>query len=300
MTTPTTRAELRLPITLAAGDRVGIVAGHGRLPVNVAQSLAAAGHSPFIVHIEGETESGSGLADFDHETLPLEDFGGLAPLLKRHRVTHVVLAGGIDRRPDWRAVRLRFSLLTLLPKAIAALAKGDDELLRALIRSLEARGFKVVGAHEIVPDLVVQEGVMTRVKPQKADWVDLEAGLVAARAIGALDIGQGAVAIGGRAIALEGIEGTDQLLARVAGMRGHGRLAGKMRGVLVKSAKPGQEMRADMPAIGPATVEGAHEAGLAGIGVEAGGTLVLDYSEMVERADELGLFIVGLASGSPE
>ncbi len=97
---------------------------------------------------------------------------------------------------------------------------------------------------------------MTRVKPRKADWTDLEAGLIAARAIGALDIGQGAVAIGGRAIALEGIEGTDQLLARVAGMRGHGRLAGKMRGVLVKSAKPGQEMRADMPAIGPATFLG--------------------------------------------
>lgn len=300
MTTPTTRAEPGLPITLAAGDRVGIVAGHGRLPVNVAQRLAVAGHSPFVVLIEGEAETGTGLSDFDHETLPLEDFGGLAPLLKRHQVTHVVLAGGIDRRPDWRAVRPRLSLLTLLPKAIAALAKGDDGLLRALVRSLEGGGFKVVGAHEIVPDLVAQEGVMTRVQPQKADWADLQAALLAARAIGALDIGQGAVAIGGRAIALEGIEGTDQLLARVAGMRGHGRLAGKKRGVLVKSAKPGQERRADLPAVGPATVEGAHEAGLAGIGVEAGGTLILDHARMMERADELGLFVVGLASGSVE
>lgn len=300
MTTPTTRAEQRLPITLAAGDRVGIVAGHGRLPINVAQCLAAAGHSPFIVHIEGEAEAGTGLADFEHESLPLEDFGGLAPLLKRHRVTHVVLAGGVDRRPDWRAVRPRLSLLTLLPKAIAALAKGDDGLLRALVRSLEARGFKIVGAHEIVPDLLAQEGVMTRAQPQKADWADLRAGLVAARAIGALDIGQGAVAIGGRAIALEGIEGTDQLLARVAAMRGHGRLAGKKRGTLVKSAKPGQEMRADLPAVGPATVDGAHAAGLVGIGVEAGGTLVLDYSRMIQRADELGLFVLGLPSGLSE
>lgn len=300
MTTPTTRADSGLRIKLAAGDRVGIVAGHGRLPVNVAQGLAAAGHSPFIVHIEGETESGTGLAAYDHEFLQLEDFAGLVPLLRRHHITHVVLAGGIERRPNWRAVRPRLSLLTLLPKAIAALAKGDDGLLRALVRGLEGYGFKVVGAHEIVPDLLAEEGPMTRTQPRKADWADLKAGLVAARAIGALDIGQAAVAIGGRAIALEGIEGTDQLLARVAGMRGHGRLAGKTGGVLVKCAKPGQELRADLPAIGPATVEGAYAAGLAGIGVEAGGSLVLDFGRMVERADELGLFVVGLASGVPE
>src|SRR5690606_15834225 len=123
-----------------------------------------------------------------------------------------------------RAVRPTLSLLRLLPKAISALAKGDDGLLRALVRALEGHGFTVVGAHEIVPDLLAEEGPMTRTKPQRADWADLEAGLIAARAIGALDIGQGAVAIGGRAIALEGIEGTDQLLARVAGMRDHGRL----------------------------------------------------------------------------
>ncbi len=138
---------------------------------------------------------------------------------------------------------------------------------------------------------------MTRAAPSRRDMPDLKAALEAARAIGALDIGQGAVSIGGRVVAVEGIEGTDGLLARVKDLRGHGRIAGKKRGVLVKCAKPGQELRADLPTIGPATVLAAHAAGLAGIGVEAGHSLILDFGDMVERADALGLFVVGLPAG---
>ncbi|TIU20728.1 MAG: DUF1009 domain-containing protein, partial [Mesorhizobium sp.] len=136
-----------------------------------------------------------------------------------------------------------------------------------LTRGLEKRGITVVGAHQIVPDLAAAEGTLTAAGPRQSDWRDIEAGRAAAKAIGALDIGQAAVAIGGRAIALEGIEGTKGLLERTRELRGHGRLAGKTRGVLVKCAKPGQELRADLPSIGPQTVEAAHAAGLAGIAV---------------------------------
>jgi UDP-2,3-diacylglucosamine hydrolase len=300
MTTPTTWTETKLPIRLSPGERVGIVAGSGRLPINVAERLVAAGHAPFVVLIEGEAGSDPALLACEHETLPLESFAEFVPVMKRHGVTHIVLAGGIDRRPNWRAVRPSFALLRILPRAIAALAKGDDGLLRILVRGLESFGFKVVGAHEIIPDILAPKGAMTRATPTEADWRDLNAALEAALAIGRLDIGQGAISIGGRVIALEGIEGTDCLLARVADMRDHGRLAGKKRGVLVKCAKPQQEKRADLPTIGPATVEGAHAAGLAGIGIEAGNSLVLDFGRMVERADELGLFVVGLPAGKPE
>jgi DUF1009 family protein len=297
MTTPT-RIDANIPIKLAAGDKVGIVAGSGRLPINVAERLIAGGHAPFIAMIEGEADQDPVLQSCDHEFLQLEDFALLVPTLKRHGVTHVVLAGGIGRRPEWRRIKPRFALLAILPRALAALARGDNGLLKALVSGLEAYGMKVVGAHEIVPDLLAIEGAMTKAAPLKSDWRDLDAALVAARTIGALDVGQGAVSVGGRVIALEGIEGTDGLLARVADMRSHGRIAGKKRGVLVKCAKPDQEMRADLPTIGPATVDGAHAAGLAGIGVEAGGSLVLDYGKMVERADELGLFVVGLPKGA--
>jgi DUF1009 family protein len=287
MTPTMTRADAERRIKLAAGDRVAVVAGSGRLPV----------HSPFIVKLAGEAGDDPALASFEHERLALEEIGSLLPLLKRRKITHVVLAGGVSRRPHWRQIRLTLALLRILPRILMALARGDDGLLRAVIGQIEAEGFKVLGAHEIVPDLLAPEGPMTRARPRKGDLADLDAALAAARAIGALDIGQAAVAIGGRVVALEGVEGTDGLLERVKELRHHGRVGGRKRGVLVKCAKPGQELRADLPGIGPATVDAAHAAGLAGIGVEAGHSLVLDFGEMLKRADALGLFVVGLPAG---
>ena len=289
-----TKANERTHFDLGAADRVGIIAGNGRLPVNVADSLAAAGHRPYVIRIAGETDPDTSLAEHDGETLAVEQFADVFALLKRQKITHVVLAGGVSRRPVWKAVRPSISLFRILPQALVALTRGDDGLLRILVSLIEGRGVKVVGAHQIVPNLLAVEGPMGAYAPQQGDWADLEAGLEAARAIGALDIGQAAIAIGGRAIALEGIEGTDLLLKRVRELRDNGRIAGRKRGALVKCAKPNQELRADMPTIGPATVDAAHAAGLAGIGVEADRSLVLDYGELVARADRLGLFVVGL------
>ena len=287
--------EARSRIRLQPGDKVAVVAGSGRLPVDLAESLAAHGHSPFVVMMQGE--AAPSLAAFEHEDLSLENFAGLTSMLKRHSVTHAVFAGGIGQRPKLSAVKPSLALLALLPRALAALSKGDDGLLRALAGVVESHGVRIVGAHEIVPDLLATAGPMTHTAPLKGDWRDIDAALAAARAIGALDIGQAAVAIGGRAVALEGVEGTDGLLERVKGLRGHGRIAGKKRGVLVKCAKPGQELRIDLPAIGPATIIAAHAAGLAGVGVEADHSLVLDFAGVVEAADRLGLFVIGLPSG---
>ena len=287
-----TTAERPGRLQLRSGDRIAIVAGSGRLPVDLAQNLAAHGHRPFVVLVRGEASQE--LASCDHEDLTVENFAGLAPLLKRRGITHVVFAGGISRRPKLGALKPSLALLKFLPRALAALAKGDDGMLRALAAAVEALGVKVVGAHQIAPDLLASEGPMTSTAPQKSDWRDLEAAAQAARAIGVLDIGQGAVAIGGRAIALEGVEGTDGMLERVKELRSHGRLAAKKRGVLVKCAKPGQELRMDLPSIGPDTVTMAHAAGLAGIGVEADRSLVLDMANVIGEADRLGLFVIGL------
>jgi DUF1009 family protein len=207
-----------------------------------------------------------------------------------------VLAGGVSRRPNPWKLRKNLHLVALLARFLIPLARGDDDLLRTVARYFEDHGIKVVGAHEIVPDLLAREGPMTRTKPLAVDMADIDAGHVAARAIGALDVGQAAIAIGGRAVALEDIEGTDALLARAKALREHGRLAGRKRGVLVKCAKPGQELRADLPTIGPATVEAAHAAGLAGIAVEAGRSFMIEQAETVRRADELGIFVYGIGT----
>ncbi|HVW57818.1 MAG TPA: UDP-2,3-diacylglucosamine diphosphatase LpxI [Rhizobiaceae bacterium] len=294
MTMKKSRADAAALVKLTASDRVALVAGGGMLPEQVAASLARSGHVPFVIEIAGEDDAEDRFSAYPHVTLPLERFPDFIALLKKNSATHVVMAGSVARRPSPWKMRWGLRLFRLLARFVVPLARGDNQLLKAVVSLVEDNGIEVVGAHEIVPDLLAAVGPMTKTEPLPSDSKDIEAALLAARTIGALDIGQAAVAIGGRAIALEGIEGTDGLLERVKGLRGHGRIAGKKRGVLVKCAKPEQELRADLPAIGLATVEAAHEAGLAGIGVEAGRSFILDHDRTIDRADALGLFILGL------
>jgi DUF1009 family protein len=286
-------------IVLAPGDRVGLIAGSGRLPVDVAAGLKAMGHPPFVIIAAGERASLDELGAYDHTTVALERMADIGPLLRRERITHIVLAGGIGRRPRLTSLRPSWALLKVIGRMLPALGKGDNALLSTAIGLFEERGYKVVGPHQLVPDLVMTEGAITRATPAASDRRDLDVAFAAAKALGALDIGQAAVAIGGRVVAVEDIEGTDGLLARVGSLRTHPRLAARRRGVLVKCAKPGQELRADLPSIGPQTVTAAHAAGLAGIGVEAGRSIVLDQGRVCSLADELGLFVVGMPARLP-
>lgn len=278
-------------------DRIAVIAGGGALPRAIVRTLVAKGADPFVVEVAGEDRDDAAFSGTDHIALSVEQFGHLLPALKKARVGRLVLAGSVSRRPRLSAISWSLSTLKLLPRVAAGLKRGDDGLLRTLVGIFESEGIEVVGAHDIVPDLLAPEGKLTRIGPTAADERDIATASRAAIAIGMIDVGQAAIAIGGRVVALEGIEGTDGLLVRTAGMRGHGRLAGKKRGVLVKRCKPQQEQRTDLPAIGPDTIEGAHVAGLAGVAVEAGRSFILDFDRTIARADALGLFVVGLAPG---
>ena len=279
---------------LPPGSRVGIVAGSGSLPVNVAQSLALAGLKPFIVILAGEADRLAELKHHEHVVLPIESAAVAFDQMKAAGVTHAVLAGGVARRPKFTGLKWTPRVLKVLPRLAIELALGDDGLLRAVMRHIEHAGIRVVGAHEVVPDLLARGGAMTRAVPGADDERNIMAALEAAKTIGYLDIGQAAIAVGGRAVALEGIEGTDGLLERMIPLRNHGRLAGKSGGVLVKCAKPAQDIRADLPAIGPKTVLDAQRAGLRGIAVEANRAFVLDFAKTIAAADEAGLFISGI------
>lgn len=294
MTTPMTKADGAH--TEDGAGRIAVIAGSGRLPAAVLATLSLQGQAPLGVLIEGEADHAAAVAGVESERFRLEDAGLLVGLLKRHGVDKVVLAGGVSRRPALKSFRWNFGLLRMLPRTVVALASGDDALLKAVIAHLADNGIDTVGAHEVVPDLLAPEGALTSKQPSERDRRDMAAGIAAARAIGALDIGQAAVAIGGRVVALEGVEGTDGLLERVRDLRGNGRIAAQSGGVLVKCAKPGQELRADLPAIGPATVEAVEAAGLCGIAVEAGRTFVLDHDETVRLSDAAGLFVFGFAA----
>lgn len=289
------RTEGPAAFELRPGERIAVGAGAGRLPVELVERLVAMGHRPFVVIIEGEADATSPvLTGQDHWIMPLEHIGKAAARFRREGVTHLVMAGGVSRRLRLRSLRPSLGILHMAPRVAASLARGDDNLLRAIVRYYEGLGITVVGAHDIMPDLLAPPGVLTKHAPNARDRADLKAAAIAARAIGALDIGQAAIAVGGRAVALEGIEGTDGLLQRMVGLRSNGRIAGRSGGALVKCAKPSQELRADLPTIGVGTVELAHAAGLAGIGIEADRSIVLDMGAVASRADELGLFVIGL------
>ena len=284
-TTPMPSHRTKPAIPLSARDRVAVIAGSGRLPVNVASGLKAAGHAPFVVIVGSEAGDASELKAYDHATLELEEMAALIPLLKRS-ITHVVLAGNRPRPAVGGAAKPR-----LLPccRVSCPAWQCDDALLRP--SSGSSKGGPRSLAHQIVPDLIAGDGVMTRAS-RRPPTQGSRRRIRRCQGVGALDIGQ-AASPPAAAHRVEGV-GTDGLLARTRELRAHGRLAGKKRGVIVKCAKPNQELRADMPAIGPLTVAAAHEAALAGLGVEAGRSLILDYETVCADADALGLFVIGL------
>ncbi|HET7412229.1 MAG TPA: UDP-2,3-diacylglucosamine diphosphatase LpxI [Pararhizobium sp.] len=274
----------------SSGRPLAIIAGGGSLPVHVAEAARLSGRKLLVVGIEGEADPD--IAAFSPEWINWGQIGKLERLLAEHGTQDIVLIGNISARPDFKHFRLDFGTVRILPEVVSILIGGDNTVLSGAIRLLEARGYSIVGAHEIAADLTASGGPAAGVPPRGDDLLDLETAIRASRDIGALDAGQAAVAIGGRVVALEAAEGTDAMLERVAGLRRDGRLRANGRaGVLAKCAKPQQDLRVDMPTIGPKTVEGAAAAGLAGIGIEAGRVMIVDRAETLRRAEATGLFI---------
>ena len=287
-------ARQAAPLVLAECDRIAIIAGSGRLPAALFEQVCQSSKvRPLLVAIAGEADDA--LAVAADRVMTIEEIGKLGPYLKKEGVTHTTFAGGVSRRPAWYRFFPAPGILKLLPRAIRALGSGDDALLRIVTAYADQYGITVLGAHQLMPQLLAPEGTIGRVQPDRDDWIAIRAAWVAARAIGALDIGQAAIAFGSRAVALEGIEGTEGLLERTAAMRHHGRLNSSRRGVLVKCCKPGQDTRMDLPSIGPQTVVSAHAAGLSGVAVEACLSLMLDIDEIRREADRLGLFVIGVS-----
>lgn len=281
------------PGRIRTPGRIAVIAGSGALPAAVLETLSLNGEVPLAVLVDGEADVARRVRSVEAIDFRLEDAGGLIGILKTRGVDRLVLAGGIGRRPRIRDFRWNMGLARMLPQTIRALASGDDGLLRAVVQHLETNGISVVGADQIVPDLLAQQGPIAGAVPDAHEQRNIRVAIRAARALGELDIGQAAVAVGGRVIAVEGIEGTDGLLERVVTLRDHPRIARVAGGFLVKCAKPRQERRADLPAIGAKTVEDVHRARLSGIAVEAMKSFVLDRSETIRLAEKLGISVYG-------
>lgn len=272
---------------------LGIIAGGGSLPATVARAAIASGRQVFIVALSGFADVAQ-LAEFPHQVVKVGRAGEVLRLLRGHDCSDVVMIGTLVR-PALRDLGLDFTTVRILAHLAGLYRGGDDKLLSGIARYMETCGLRVVGAHEIAPEILMPAGAIGGSGLPTSLIPDMRTALEAIAALGPWDVGQGMVIIDGRIIAVEGAEGTDRMLARVKDLQDCKRLPRlKGQGMLVKAPKPGQDRRIDLPAIGVRTLEAAAAAGLAGICVAAGGAIVAEPQEVGRVADRLGLFVEGV------
>lgn len=271
--------------------KLGLIAGGGDLPQAVAQRCDAEGRDLYVVRLDGFADPH--LTRWPGDDFGMAQIGAILKALKRSGCAAVCLAG-IVNRPDFKTLKPDLKGASLLPGIVAAAAKGDDALLRKILSVFEAEGFAVEGADDILGGETLPAGALGAVTPTAKQMSDLKKALHIAEKSGELDIGQGAVVCDGLVLAVEAQEGTDAMLDRVAALPAdlRGR-PGQARGALGKAPKPIQDLRVDMPVIGPRTLENAARAGLAGVGGVAGRLILIDRPGVIETADRLGLFVWG-------
>jgi DUF1009 family protein len=272
---------------------VGLIAAGGVMPFAVADSLAARGIHPVLFALKGACDPVA-VARFRHHWISVGQFGRATRLFRAENCRDLVFIGTLVR-PALAELRLDWGTLRVIGRLLTAFRGGDDHLLSGIGRILEQDGFRMVGIKDVAPDLLMPEGCLTRAAPDPNAAADIAKGRDVLGALSPFDIGQAAVVIDGHVVAVEDIEGTDGLLARVARLRGEGRIRARPgRGVLVKAPKSGQDLRFDLPTIGPRTIEGAAAAGLGGVAIVAGNTIVVEPQAMIDAADAAGVFVTGL------
>jgi UDP-2,3-diacylglucosamine hydrolase len=278
---------------LEISSPVGLIAAGGAMPFAVADSLIARGINPVVFALRGACDP-VGVERFRHHWISVGQVGRAVKLFRAENCRDLVFIGTLVR-PALSEIRLDWGTLRVIGSLWAAFRGGDDHLLSGIGRILEQDGFRMVGIKDVAPDLLMPEGCLTLNSPDENASADIAKGRDVLRALSPFDIGQAAVVIDGHVVGVEDIEGTDGLLTRVARLRAEGRIRARTaRGVLVKAPKSGQDLRFDLPTMGPRTIEGAVAAQLAGIAIVAGNTIVVEPQAMIEAADAAGLFVTGL------
>ena len=274
-------------------QKLGVIAGNGALPGLVVEAARKQGYEVCVIGIINAYDP---MLEIHHEA-HLQRLGKTLSIIKKNNCTEVVIVGGVTR-PNLLSFVPDFETMKFYARVALEARKngiGDDTVLRILVSVFEEHGITIRAANDIIEDIMAPTGVMTKSKPTKNNDIDINRGQIVTDTIGELDIGQCCVVCRGQVLAVEGPEGTDEMLKRVAhlstSMRGSVR---KREGVLVKLPKPNQDRRIDMPTIGLTTIENASLAGLSGIAFAGEATQLIDADACVKRADELGMFLIGL------
>ena len=273
------------------GRSLAILCGGGAFPLEVAAEARRAGRAPFLIGVVGSSEPG--IEVYPHIWVRIGEVGKLFGALKKRSIAELAMIGRVGR-PEFSDLRLDWGAVKRAAELGQLFRKGDNGLLAGLARIFEREGVRIVGAHEVAPRLVVTHGALGARRPSADDEADIALGAGLIEAMSRFDVGQAAVAAAGRVLAVEAAEGTDAMLARVAELRETRRLQYRgLAGVLVKAPKSGQDLRLDMPAVGPDTIRNAVKAQLRGVALAAGRVLMIERERCSREADAAGLFIYG-------
>ena len=264
---------------------LGLIAGNGRFPFLVAAAARRAGRRVVAVAIKEETAPELASEVDEIHWVHLGQLGKAIASLKGAGAAEAVMAGQVKHRQIFAGIVPDLTLVSVLARLAF---KNTDSLIGGVADALQREGITLRPSTELLTDHLATAGPMTRRKPTGAEQKDVDYGRAVARHLAAMDLGQTVVVKERAAVALEAMEGTDEVILR------GGRLAGPGT-VVVKVAKPKQDMRFDVPVIGPGTLAAMREAGAATLAVEAGRTLLLDRPAFLAEADRDGVAVVGFA-----
>lgn len=267
---------------------LGIIAGKGSLPAQIIEICQKNNRQFFIICFDDDSVSEI-IKRSPHAVVRIGAVGEALKYLRNAGVEEIVMAGGI-KRPSLMSLKPDAAGAMLLKKLGKAFFSGDDALLKAVTAFFEEENFKVVGVDSILNDILADEGTLGKIEPDKQAKKDIMIGFAAAKNLGALDIGQAVIVKNSTVIGTEDASGTDAMIMACSKLQ---QVNGK-NGVLVKAKKPAQEEKVDLPSIGVQTIENLHAGGFAGVAVEAHGSLLIDKKELIKKADEYGIFVVGV------
>jgi DUF1009 family protein len=272
---------------------LGLIAGNGRFPFLVLDAARAQGHDVTIIAIKEETFSELEAAAERHHTpmhwISLGQLGKCISLMKTAAVTHAVMAGQVKHTKIFGGIVPDLTFMSVLAKLGS---RNTDGLIGAVAQVLREKGIELIDSTSLIQPLLAKPGVLTRRAPDPDEWKDFEFGYRMADAIAGLDIGQTVAVKHQAVVAVEAMEGTDEVIGRAGHLAGPG-----VR--IVKVAKPKQDMRFDVPVVGFATIQAMRVAGASALSIDAGKALVLDDEALFAAANEAGITIVGRQTPAP-
>ena len=278
-------------------EPLAIICGGGSFPGAVAEAIVRRGRAPVMFGLKGWADPKI-VERYTHHWIAIGQAGRLFRLARAEHCREALFIGTLLRPPLWQ-IRLDWQTLRLMPRVARFFRGGDDRLLSGVASLLEEGGLRIIGLDDVAPEILVPHGVLGHYQPTMRDNDDIACALKVIATLGPFDVGQAVIVADNHVLAVEAAEGTDNMLMRVAELRKQRRVtSAEGRGVLVKAPKPGQDRRFDLPAIGRQTVENVARAGLAGLAVTAGSTIIADIPQVIATADHSRVFLVGVGEGA--